>query len=147
MKNHIDHIALVSSIVTNIKTLGDLDPAFDRRTTAIRRYMGTIWDLIIPDRRKADNGWYPNLLVNAEIMVLAVEHYRDAQRFISRAERLSGEGNVFADSDALIRQLELRETAAWDAAHTAERDLSRLLHTILECGGDASKLLKEFTTA
>ena len=133
--------ALVSSIISTVKDLSNLDTAFDKRSSAIRRYIGTIWDLIVPDRTKCSDDWYSNLQRHAEDMVLAYDHCIDAQRLEAMAER-GRFASLFPteDTDALLQQLNLRESQSFRAAQRSEHNLSRLLHEILDCGGDASKV-------
>lgn len=133
-------LALISNIVDTVRAFGDIDPAFDRRTCAIRKYMGTIWDLIVPDCSKASDNWYQTLLRHAETMVLAYENHGAVNALARQTRQLTSPGNVYEASDLLLRQLEIREESSLAAAQQAEHDLSRLLHTILDCGGDASKV-------
>lgn len=132
--------ALVASIISTVKDLSKLDTAFDKRSSAIRRYIGTIWDLIVPDRTKCSDDWYPNLHRHAEDMVLAFDHCIDAQQLAAQAERRLASLFSIESTDALLAQLELRDQQAFEAAQRSERAFSRLLHEILDCGGDASKV-------
>lgn len=132
--------ALVSSIIRNINSLADLPPGLDNRTQAIRRYIGTIWELIVPDCSKADDGWYQSLLRHAETMVVAFEHSNECAKLWDRAEWLNRNSNAFGSCEDFLRVVEGRRRAASSVGRGAEYALSSLLHLILECGGDASKV-------
>lgn len=132
--------ALVNSIIRNINSLADLPPGLDNRTHAIRRYIGTIWELIVPDCSKADDGWYRNLLLHAETMVVAFEHSNDCSKLSDQAERMFRENNIFGSCEEFLRSVEGRRRMASSIGQQAEHNLSRLLHLIIDCGGDASKV-------
>jgi hypothetical protein len=132
--------ALVSSIIRNINSLADLPPGLDNRTHAIRRYIGTIWELIVPDCSKADDGWYQSLLRHAETMVVAFEHSNDCSKLSDQADRMFRENSIFGSCEEFLRVLEGRRRLASSIGHGAEYALASLLHLILECGGDASKV-------
>lgn len=132
--------ALVSSIIRNINSLADLPPGLDNRTYAIRRYIGTIWDLLVQDGSKADEGWYQSLLRHAETMVLAYEHSHRCDTLSDQAQSMTGDGNIFEASNGFVEALLARRRLASSVGQGAEYALSSLLHLILECGGDASKV-------
>jgi len=132
--------ALVSSIIRNINSLADLPPGLDNRTHAIRRYIGTIWELIVPDCSKADDGWYQSLLRHAETMVVAFEHSNDCSKLSDQAVRMFHDNSTFGSCEEFRRVVEGRRRMASSVGQQAEHNLSRLLHEILDCGGDASKV-------
>lgn len=132
--------ALVNSIIRNINSLADLPPGLDNRTHAIRRYIGTIWELIVPDCSKADDGWYQSLLRHAETMVVAFEHSNDCSKLSDQAEQMFRDNSIFGSCREFLLALDSRKRMASSIGHRAEHDLSRLLYLILDCGGDASKV-------
>lgn len=132
--------ALVSSIIRNINSLADLPPGLDNRTHAIRRYIGTIWELIVPDCSKADDGWYQSLLRYAETMVVAFEHSNDCSKLSDQADRMYREHWIFGSCEEFIRVVEARRRDISSIGQQAEHNLSSLLHKIIDCGGDASKV-------
>lgn len=132
--------ALVNSIIRNINLLADLPPGLDKRTHAIRRYIGTIWELIVPDCSKADDDWYQSLLRHAETMVVAFEHSNDCSKLSGQAEQMFREHNIFGSCEEFLRVVEVRRHCASSVGFQAENDLFSLLHLILDCGGDASKV-------
>lgn len=133
--------ALVSSIIRNINSLADLPPGLDNRTHAIRRYIGTIWELIVPDCSKADDGWYQSLLRHAETMVVAFEHSNECSKVSDQALRMFREHNfIFGSCEEFLQVVDGRRRFASSVGRRAENNLSSLLHLILDCGGDASKV-------
>lgn len=132
--------ALVSSIIRNINSLADLPTGLDNRTHAIRRYIGTIWELLVPDCSKADDGWYQILLRHAQTMVVAFEHSNDCSKLSGQAEQMFRENNIFGSCEEFLRVVEGRRRAASSIGYGSEYALASLLHLIIDCGGDASKM-------
>lgn len=139
--------ALVSNIISNINSLADLPTGLEDRTRAIRRYIGTIWELIVPDCSKADDDWYPILLRHAETMVMAFKHSHDCSKLSDQAEQMFRERNIFGSCEEFLRVVEGRRSMASSIGFQAEHDLFRLLRLILDCGGDATKVPQANATA
>lgn len=141
--------AFVSNIIRNIDALADLPPqaGLNNRTNAIHRYISTIWELIVPDCSKADDDWYQSLLRHAETMVLAFEHSNDCSKLSDQAQHMFRENNIFGSCEEFLQVVKSRKLMASSIGRSAKNDLSRLLHLILDCGGDASKVPQANATA